>query len=117
MEKNHLTEHVDNKYTYAKSILSTATKQFHQNLKFDFQTYTQVCVVANNTTKNVGYRIHADCHNHYRHHIKLYLNTYTVSLCFDSAFTLIMEQSEFVRLHAERFWNSQSGRAFILASG
>jgi hypothetical protein len=45
MGKNHLTVHVDNKYTCAKSIFMDCDKAIAS--KFDFQTYTQVCVVAN----------------------------------------------------------------------
>jgi hypothetical protein len=96
-------------------FLSTATKQMRAS-KFDFQTYTQVGVVAKkNTTKNVEYPIHADSHHHCRHHIRLYLNAYSVPLCFDSAFTLFVEQSEFARLRAERFWNCQTERTFMVA--
>jgi hypothetical protein len=39
--------------------------------------------------------------------------TYSVPLCFDSAFTLFVEQSEFARLRAERFWNCQTECTFI----
>jgi hypothetical protein len=45
MEKIHLTVHVDNKYTSAKSIFIECNKAIA--FEFDFQTYTQVCVVAN----------------------------------------------------------------------
>jgi hypothetical protein len=45
MEKIHLTVHVDNKYTCAKSIFIDCNKAIE--FKFDFQTYTQVCVVVN----------------------------------------------------------------------
>jgi hypothetical protein len=44
MGKNHLTIHVENKYTCAKSIFMDCNKAIAS--KFDFQTYTQVCVVA-----------------------------------------------------------------------
>ena len=53
MGKNHLTVHVDNKYTCSKFFFMDCNKATAS--KFDFQTYTQVCVVANKacTTKNV----------------------------------------------------------------
>ena len=43
--KIHLTVHVDYKYTCAKSIFIDCNKAIAS--KFDIQTYTQVCVVAN----------------------------------------------------------------------
>jgi hypothetical protein len=44
-EKNHLTVHVDNSYTCAKSIFMYCNKAITS--KYDFQTHTQVFVVAN----------------------------------------------------------------------
>jgi hypothetical protein len=65
--------------------------------KFDFQTHTQVYVVANYKAQNnvvmskFYYPIHADCDDHCRHHPKLYLNTcitqcpyISILLSFDS---------------------------------
>jgi hypothetical protein len=46
----------------------------------------------------------------------LYLNTYLVFVCFYSAFTQFVEQSEFTRLRAERFWNCQTEHTFVTAS-
>jgi hypothetical protein len=45
MGKFFLTVHVDNKYTCAKSIFMDCNKAIAS--KLDFQTHTQVCVVAN----------------------------------------------------------------------
>jgi hypothetical protein len=44
-EKINLTLYVDNKYACAKSIFMGCNKAITS--KFDFQTHTQVCVVAN----------------------------------------------------------------------
>jgi hypothetical protein len=44
-EKIHLTVYVDNKYACAKSIFIDCNKAIIS--KFDFQSHTQVCVVAN----------------------------------------------------------------------
>jgi hypothetical protein len=48
--KNHLTVYVDNKYACAKSILWASCNKAITS-KFDFQTHTQVCVVANKAQK------------------------------------------------------------------
>jgi hypothetical protein len=44
-KKNHLTVYVDNKYACAKSIFIDCN--IATTSKFDFQTHSQVCVVAN----------------------------------------------------------------------
>jgi hypothetical protein len=98
MEKNHLTVHVNNKYTSAKSILSTATKQLHLNLISKLILRFAFLLTKHNKERcHVKILIPYPCRRsswyHCRHHLKLYLNTYSVPLCFDSAFTLFVEQS------------------------
>jgi hypothetical protein len=67
-EKIHLTVYVGNKYACAKSIFIDCN--IASTSKLDFQTHTQVCVVANYKAQKERchvkfyYPIHADCDHH-----------------------------------------------------
>jgi hypothetical protein len=57
--------------------LWTATKQLHLQCKLDFQTHTQVCVVANKARKKVVMSKFNTPSMHTVITIVLYLNTYS----------------------------------------
>jgi hypothetical protein len=108
---------VDNKYACAKSICIDCNKAFTS--KFDFHTRTQVCVVTNKSQEGT-----LSCQKFITPSIQTVItivvviqNTHSVPLWFYSAFTRFVEQLEFARLRAERFWNCQTERTFIIASG
>jgi hypothetical protein len=73
--------------------------------KFDFQTYTQVCVVANKACRQRT----LSCQNFNTPSMQtvitivVIIQRYSVPLYFLSAFTLFVEQSEFAILRVERF--------------
>jgi hypothetical protein len=104
---------VDIKYACAKSIFMDCNKAFTS--KFDFHTHTQVCVVTNKSQERT-----LSCQNFTTPSMQTVItivviiqNTHSAPLWFYSAFIQFVEQSEF----AERFWNCQTERTFILASG
>jgi hypothetical protein len=96
-------------------FLSTATKQLHLNFISKLILRFSLLLTKHNKERWIPYpcRLSSPLSSSSKTLSKHILST----LCFDSAFTLFMEQSEFVRLRAERFWNCQTERTFILASG
>jgi hypothetical protein len=81
-------------------LLWAATKQLHLNLIFKLALSFALLVTEhenfNTPSMQTVIIIVVIIKN-------FYLNTYSVPLCFDAAFTRFMGQSEFARLRSERF--------------